>query len=264
MKAQTIKLMTYNLRLSLASDGLNSWTHRKDFMVDQINFYGPDIMGTQEGLPVQVHYLKEHLLNYNYIGIGREGSDEKGEHVAVFFNTDRLKVLKHSTFWLSKTPEKKSVGWDAAYLRICTYGLFQDKKNRKEFWVFNIHLDNKGKVARQESVKLILKKVDEINTQGFPVILMGDFNSLPNSAVVKEFNKDFNVSRRISKTAPFGPEGTFNNFDFGEQKDQRIDYIMISKKSPITVEKYAVLRDSRNHRYPSDHFPVYAEIVFTN
>ncbi len=263
-KAQTIKLMTYNLRLSLASDGLNSWGHRRDFMVDQINFFAPDIMGTQEGLPGQVHYLKKHLKNYDYIGIGREGSDEKGEHVAVFYNTSRFKVLRHHTFWLSKTPDRMSKGWDAAYLRICTYGLFQDKTTRKQFWVFNIHLDNKGQVARRESVKLILKKITEINTRGLPVILMGDFNSLPGSEVVREFGRYFYESRHISKAVPFGPEGTFNNFEFGETRNQRIDYIMIEKKSPIIVKRYAVLRDSRNHEYPSDHFPVYAEIVLSN
>jgi endonuclease/exonuclease/phosphatase family metal-dependent hydrolase len=263
-KAQSVKLMTYNLRLSLASDGLNSWAHRKDFMVDQINFYAPDIMGTQEGLPGQVHYLKKHLKNYDYIGIGREGSDEKGEHAAVFYNTDRFRVLKHHTFWLSQTPGKMSKGWDAAYLRICTYGLFQNKKNAKQFWVFNIHLDNKGEVARRESVKLILRTMKEVNTRGLPVILMGDFNSLPGSDVMKELSKHFYESRRISKTAPFGPEGTFNNFEFGETGNQRIDYIMIEKKCPVIVKKYAVLRNSRNHRYPSDHFPVYAEVVLGN
>jgi endonuclease/exonuclease/phosphatase family metal-dependent hydrolase len=190
-QAQNLKLMTYNLRLALASDGLNSWENRKNFMVDQLNFYAPDIFGTQEGLPGQIEYLNEELKGYQSIGQGREGGN-KGEHTAVFYNANRFKVLVHHTFWLSDTPGKVSKGWDAAYLRICTYGLFYDKLTHGSFWGFNTHLDNKGELARKYGVALLLKKMDEINSANLPVIFMGDLNSLPGSGVIQEIDKNFN------------------------------------------------------------------------
>jgi endonuclease/exonuclease/phosphatase family metal-dependent hydrolase len=262
-QAQDVKLMTYNLRLALASDGLNSWEHRKDFMVDQLNFYAPDIFGTQEGLPNQIEYLNKELKGYQSIGQGREGGS-KGEHVAVFYNTNRFQVLVHHTFWLSDTPDRVSKGWDAAYLRICTYGLFYDKETHESFWVFNTHLDNHGKLARKNGVALVLKKIDEINSAHIPVILMGDLNSTPESDVIQEIGKQFNPSKALSETKPFGPDATFNGFQWGVKPANRIDYIFIRKGAPIAVKKYAVLRNSRDRRFPSDHFPVFIEVAFTN
>ena len=262
-QAQNLKLMTYNLRLALPSDGLNSWEHRKDFMVDQINFYAPDIFGTQEGLPNQIDYLNKKLEGYKSIGQGREGGS-KGEHVAVFYNANRFQVLVHHTFWLSETPDKVSKGWDAAYLRICTYGLFYDKLTNESFWVFNTHLDNKGELARKNGIALVLKKMNEINTANLPVIFMGDLNSTPESDVIQEIDKSFNQSKSLSETKPFGPDDTFNGFQWDVTPTNRIDYIFIKKEAPIAVKKYAVLRDSRDHRFPSDHFPVFIEITFTN
>ena len=47
---QNIKLMTYNIRYDNPNDGDNNWDNRKETLVNQILFYKPDIVGTQEGL----------------------------------------------------------------------------------------------------------------------------------------------------------------------------------------------------------------------
>lgn len=260
-QGQSIKLMTYNVRLNVASDGQNAWPVRKAFFLNQLKFYSPDIFGTQEGLPGQVKDIDEGLPDYTFIGQGREGG-EKGEHVAMFYKKDRFDLMEHHTFWLSDTPEKVSMGWDAAYLRICTFGHFQDKQTKKMFWVFNTHLDNQGAKARLEAIKLILHKISQIDTDHEPVFLMGDFNSLPTSDVVKLTKQDFTSTEDISQTPPFGPSGTFNGFDFCEPVTRKIDYIFVKNPVNCKVLKYAVLSDSKDCRYPSDHLPVYAEIKF--
>lgn len=260
-QAQTIRLLTYNVRLNVASDGQNAWPVRKPFFLDQLKFYAPDIFGTQEGLPDQVKDIGDGLPGYNCIGQGREGGD-KGEHTALFYKKERFNLLDQNTFWLSETPDKVSKGWDAAYLRICTYGHFQDKQTKTRFWVFNTHLDNEGATARLEAIKLILRKIDQIDTDQEPVFLMGDFNSEPASDVVKLTKQSFTSTEDISQTPPFGPSGTFNNFDFCKPVTLKIDYIFIKNPVSCTVLKYAVLSDSKDCRYPSDHLPVYAEIKF--
>lgn len=156
MFCQSLNVMTYNVRLDVAVDGANRWDNRKDFFASQIQFYEPDILGIQESLPNQVNYLDSALHHYKHIGIGREGLN-RGESSSIFYNQQRLKLLKENTFWLSETPERISKGWDASYLRVCTYGLFQDKKSGHQFWVFNTHLDNNGVVAREKSIELIVK-----------------------------------------------------------------------------------------------------------
>lgn len=259
--SQQVSFMTYNIRLDVKSDKENSWPNRKDFLVSQISFFSPDIFGIQEGLPHQVNYIYEQIPGYSYIGEGRDGTN-RGEYSALYFNTEKFFTEEHGTFWLSLTPNIVSKGWDAAFPRICTYALFKDKKTEMKFWVFNTHLDHLGRTSRLESAGLILKKINELNTFNFPVILMGDFNAKPNSIPITVLKNTMNDSREVAIQQPFGPEGTFNSFHFTRIPKKRIDYIFISKGSEVEVEKYAVLNNSKNNKYPSDHFPIYVEIIF--
>ena len=259
--AQSIKIMTYNIRLDVASDGENDWTHRKDFFASQIQFYEPDIFGVQEATPNQVIDMSVAFSQYNFLGIGREG-EGKGESSNIFYKTDRFKVLASNTFWLSETPDKISKGWDAAFNRVCTYGLFKDLKTQTTFWVFNTHLDHMGELAKTNGILLILSKIKASNTKNYPVFFMGDFNSLPTDDRIEMLKKEMNDTRDISETKPFGPSGTFNGFQHDKPVTALIDYVFLSKNNKFKVKKYAVLSDSKDLKYPSDHLPVYVEISY--
>ena len=257
--AQNLKLMTYNIRLDLESDGENKWSNRKDFWASQITFYEPDVFGIQEALPHQVTDIASALPEYSYVGIGRDGIG-KGESSNIFFKKDRFKMVQENTFWLSETPEKMSKGWDAALNRVCTYALLKDKKTKKAFWIFNAHFDHIGELARTNSIQLIQSKIKSLNTKNYPVFLMGDFNSEPSEERIVNLSKQMDDSYDITKQKPFGPAGTFNAFQYFEPVTKRIDYIFLSKNNPFKVLKYAVLTDSKNLKFPSDHFPVLVEL----
>ena len=168
--SQNLKVMSFNIRLNVDSDKENSWTNRKQDVADLLTYYHPDYFGVQEALPDQMKDIKNGLKNYDYVGVGRDDGKEKGEFSAIFYDTDRLQVLKSDTFWLSETPEKPSKGWDAALNRICTYAVFRDKKSKKEFMALNLHFDHIGNIARVKSSELILKKIKEINPKNLPVL----------------------------------------------------------------------------------------------
>ncbi len=257
--AQSLKLMTYNIRLDVASDGENAWTHRRDFLSDQILFYSPDIFGIQEGLPHQVEYLQQKCTTYASVGIGREGAG-KGESTHIFYDRNRFTLKENHTFWLSTTPDTVSMGWDAACLRVCTAVLLKEKKSKKQFWVFNTHLDHVGETARQNAVDLILLKMTYYNKSKLPVFFMGDLNAEPASVVVSKLKKEMLDCREHSEMPAFGPSGTFNGFKFDAPVTRLIDYIFISRDTKIRIKKYAVLSDSQNLRYPSDHLPVFVEL----
>jgi len=256
---QNLKMMTYNIRLDVASDGENAWPNRKDFFTSQIQFYSPDIFGVQEATPNQVIDIASVLSDYNKFGIGREEGGT-GEACTIYYKKDRFKVLESNTFWLSETPNLVSRGWDAACNRVCTYGLFKDLKTKQTFWVFNIHLDHIGEEARIKGVQLVLSKMKELNTKKYPAFLMGDFNSEPNTPQISEIKKVMDDTRDISQEKPFGPAGTFNNFNHNQPVTLLIDYIFISKNSKLKIKKHAVLSDSKDLKYPSDHLPVLIEI----
>jgi endonuclease/exonuclease/phosphatase family metal-dependent hydrolase len=259
-RAQNLEVMTYNIKYANENDGENSWSKRKDHLTNQIKFYEPDIFGVQEALLEQLEHLKENLPNYNYLGVGREDGINKGEFSALFYDTNQFKVLEEDTFWLSETPGEISVGWDAVLPRICTFALLENKTSQQKFWVFNTHFDHVGKQAREESANLILAKIQKLNTD-IPVILMGDFNLEPETKAIQLLSKKMNDSKSISKNLVFGPEGTFNGYNFQEPVTRRIDYIFISK-GDLQVIKYAVLSDSWDLKYPSDHLPVFVELQF--
>ena len=256
---QNLKIMTYNIRLDIASDGENAWPNRKDFFTSQIQFYSPDIFGVQEATPNQVVDIAAALPDYDKFGIGRE-AEGKGEACTIYYKKNRFKIEQSNTFWLSETPNIVSKGWDAACNRICTYALFKDLKKKKLFWVFNTHLDHIGNEARVKGVQLILSKIKEVNTKEYPVVFMGDFNSEPNTPQIIEIRKVMDDTKDVSKEKPFGPSGTFNDFNHKEPVTLLIDYIFISKNNSFKVLKHAVLSDSKDLKYPSDHLPVYIEI----
>ena len=256
--SQPHTIISYNIRYDNNWDVENSWKIRRMKISQKLIQYSPSIVGIQEGLLNQVQYIDSSLINYDYVGVGRDDGKEKGEFCAIYFDTTRYVLLKNSTFWLSETPDTISVGWDAALERICTYGLFKDRITRKAFWVFNTHFDHIGIIAREKSSELILKRINKINRQSLPVILMGDFNSIPNSPPVKEIITELSDALQISMEKLHGPRGTFNGFNEDLPIEQRIDYIFTNK---LKVLSYTHINDRLdNNRHISDHLPVMIKI----
>lgn len=256
---QDLKVMSYNIRFDNPADGENKWALRKDFLAHQIQFYAPDFIGTQEGRLHQLQYLDSTLTDFTFIGIGRDNSPNQGEFSALFYNEKKFKLISQATFWLSETPDKVSKGWDAMFERICTYGLFEDRHSRKRFYVFNTHLDHVGETARTNSAKLIYERITAINKEKLPVVLTGDFNSETTSEAYRYLSSKLDDTKTKSKQTPFGPSGTFNNFEFNKPVNFLIDYIFTSRDD-FYVLKHAVLSDSKDCKYPSDHLPVYVEL----
>lgn len=259
--AQTFTAMTYNIRLDVAVDGENAWPLRKEYFTSQIQFYEPDILGVQEATPNQVVEMSVSLTQYNQIGVGRDGK-EKGESSNIYYKKDRFILKETNTFWLSETPNIISKGWDAAFNRVCTYALFKDKKTRKMLWVFNTHLDHIGEEARTNGIQLIVSKIKDINTKNYPVLFMGDFNSEPETERIIALKNEMDDSRDLSEEKPYGPSGSFNGFKHNEPVTKLIDYIFVSKNNKLEVKKYAILSDSKDLKYPSDHLPVFVKLSY--
>ena len=256
--SQPHSIISYNIRYDNNWDIENSWKIRRNKISQILVQYSPSIIGIQEGLLNQVQYIDSSLIDYDYVGVGRDDGKKKGEFCAIYFDTTRYVLLKNSTFWLSETPDTISVGWDAALERICTYGLFKDRITKEEFWVFNTHFDHIGVVAREKSSELILKRINKINRQSLPVILMGDFNSIPNSPPVKEIITELSDALQISLEKLQGPRGTFNGFNEDLPIEKRIDYIFTSN---LKVLSYTHINDRlNNNRHISDHLPVMIKI----
>ncbi|MCC6460182.1 MAG: endonuclease/exonuclease/phosphatase family protein [Saprospiraceae bacterium] len=258
LPAQPLTVITYNLRYDNPGDGEDAWPKRRDFLAAQLRFQAPDIFGIQEGLHHQLVFLQEQFPDFAMVGVGRDDGRQAGEYSSLFYRKSRFRMLDSGTFWLSETPDSVSKGWDAALPRVCTWAHLEDLSAQRNIWVFNSHFDHIGKQARIESAALILQKIKEKNTAGEPVICMGDLNSEPQEEPLLRFRQVLQDTRDQSQEPPFGPEGTFNGFRFQEPVTRRIDYILVSPG--LRVRQHAILSDSRNCHYPSDHLPVLARI----
>ena len=257
---QSSKIMSYNIRYDGGSDVENKWQDRKEKLVQLLIHHQPSIIGTQEGLLHQIKYLDSCLVDYNYIGTGRGDGKEKGEFCAVFYNANKYRVIESSTFWLSESPERTSIGWDAALERICTYGLFEDLQTKDSLWIFNTHFDHIGKLARENSAKLILDQINKINSRKLPIVFMGDLNVTPDEKVIEIIKTNLTDGLEITKNPLSGPTGTFNGFS-EDVPERRIDYIFTDQLKVLTYDHI----DARlsNNKHISDHFPVLITTVLS-
>lgn len=281
-----INVATYNIRQQNGVDNAagNGWERRAPIVAQLIRFHDFDIFGTQEGFKNQLEDIKAALPGYDYIGVGRDDGKEAGEHSAIFYRTDLFDVVDHGDFWLSETPDRPGLGWDAVCVRICTWGKFRHKPTGKELLFFNLHMDHVGTTARVESAKLIKRKIDELGSE-LPTFLTGDFNvdqHSPSYATIIEGGTLTDSHDRSHFV--YELNGTFNNYRTDGYSTSRIDHIFVSPN--VDVEKYGVLTDTyrtpeetpdevktsyapaevKIHRYtartPSDHFPVLTTVTF--
>ena len=257
---QTVKMITYNIRYDNPNDGENIWENRKNKMAGLLNYYEPSFFGIQEGLLNQVEYLNQSLLAYDYIGVGRDDGKQKGEFCAIFYDTRTYKVIIDSTFWLSETPDTPSNGWDANLNRICTFGLFENLETKERIWVLNTHFDHRGKMARENSARLIAKRIEQINEDNLPLVLMGDFNATSEQKPIQILKANLSDALEISEKPFYGPPGTSNGFRMDEIV-RRIDYLFTRN---VKVLSYSHLDDRRDNNYHvSDHLPVLMIIDLT-
>ena len=267
LSAQRLYVGTYNIRYNNPNDEKesNAWTQRCSHLCDFINFEQPEIFGTQEVLVDQLYDLIKGLDGYDYIGVGRDDGKEKGEYAAIFYKKEQLRLLESGNFWLSTTPEKASLGWDAACIRICTWGKFQDISTGMQFLFFNTHMDHVGVIARRESAQLILNQIKQL-AKGVPTILTGDFNVDETDEVYQIFSHS-GVLRDCYTNAlqRMAPIGTWNDFMQDSRSKARIDHIFVT--SDFNIPHYAIFTNSywlgKSRRNISDHYPVMVKLTYS-
>lgn len=260
-----LNVMTFNIRYNTPNDSLNAWPYRKDKAALQILFHEAHIVGVQEALYGQLTDLQERMPRYKFVGIGRDDGKQKGEFSAIFYDTARLQLLQSQTFWLSEQPTVPgSKSWDAAITRIVTWAKFRDRLTKKTFFSFNTHFDHIGKIARRESAKLLLQKIKDIAGTS-TILVTGDFNAIPSDEpiqVITDVNNPLHLTdaKGLSQLPHYGPLGTFSGFGASEKTNAPIDYIFIRKG--IKVLQHATLSQNWAGRYSSDHYPVFARLLF--
>ncbi|MGC9329302.1 MAG: endonuclease/exonuclease/phosphatase family protein, partial [Candidatus Hinthialibacter sp.] len=268
---EPVRVMTFNIRYNNPGDGVNAWPNRKDHVAEMIQRYDVDLVGLQEVLKEQLDDLVERLPEYGWIGVGRDDGKEAGEYCPIFYRKDRFRPAGNGTFWLSETPDEPGkMGWDAACNRIVTWGRFRERDSGIYLLHYNTHFDHRGGQARQESAKLLWRKISE-NDQKLLTVVTGDFNARETSLPYKiltgqepagETASDLQDARYVSKSEHEGPTSTTTNWVEDRGPESKIDYIFV--RNDVEVAKHQVLTDRFDGRFPSDHLPVLIEVDLSN
>ena len=253
--SENLKVMSYNIRLGSGKDGTNSWALRYTATEEMLKDQKPDVFGVQEALDYQVHYI-EDMCGYESVGVGREDGKKEGEHMSIFWNKKTVSMLKWGTFWLSETPQKPSKGWDAACFRTATWALMKDKRTGKKFYFVNTHLDHEGKEAQKNGLKLIVEKIAEMNPEGLPMVLTGDFNIEPSNPALADLDARMQSTRKIAEKTD--DLTTYNGWG---KSSMMIDYIYVSGFSSCP-EYQTVTKRYADRKFISDHYPICATLVF--
>ncbi len=246
-------VMSYNLRFDNPRDGENSWPNRHPAVKKVWEDVNADIIGIQEGMSHQVNTLKNWFHDYECVGLGRE-KDGTGEQVAVFYKKERFECIDKGHFWLSDTPDvpgSRSFGNDV--YRISSWVILYDRLKEKKFIFLNTHLDNESQQARIKGAELIcdfLAEQKELDGK----IVTGDFNDIPDSEALAIMEKEGDLKDTLKVAG--SDLATFHNFS--DKSLMRIDYILCSMD--LKVSKGKVVKDKPFNIYPSDHYPIYAEL----
>lgn len=234
-----------------------SWQNRIPLVVRTIRKADPDTFGVQEAHIGWMRALKSAFPDYGYAGVGRDNGKKRGEYAAVFYKKEKFELLDAGTFWLNETPDKPKKGWDAACIRICSYAKLRDKRTDHIFVHMNTHLDHVGSIAMQNGAELIAERAVAFG-KDIPVILTGDMNVLPDAAPCQAFrNAGFDDTRDTAASS----DTAYTFHDYQPENPiahSVIDYIFV--KGEISVRKQRVIRKKIDGLFPSDHFPVVAEL----
>ena len=253
---KVLKVMSYNIRYGTGKDGTNSWNLRYVATAEMLKDQMPDVFGVQEALSFQIDFIEENFRDYKCVGVGRDNGKKEGEHMSIFWNKNTVSMSKWGTLWLSETPEKPSMGWDAACYRTATWALMKCKKTGRKFYFVNTHLDHVGVEARKKGLQLIVDRIAEINPEGFPMVLTGDFNMTPDSKELENLDSVMESARKIAEKTD--SHDTFNGWGRGTGI---IDYIYVSGFSSCP-EYQTVTKRYAERKYVSDHYPVTATLIF--
>lgn len=247
--SEVVRIMSFNVRCAEFDRG--------KIVPQVVADYMPDSIGFQECEGTWYLTLKTYLPDYQIVGVGRDtGLKLLGESTAIMFRKDKYKLVDSGTFWLSETPDKVSMGWDAKYLRTCTWVVLENRETGEQYAHINTHLDNVGKLARENGMKMIFDKVKSFD---MPVVVTGDFNFNSSSSYYKFLTSD--VLSDVAEIADKADSGCTIHDYTGRTEGTPIDYICVNEKVS-QVLTYKIIRDTYDGQYVSDHYPICSDMIF--
>ena len=255
------KVMTFNV-CGAVPDGPNGWPNRAALNVSTVKRYDADLIGFQEVGEGILRTYQAELPEYDYVKGPKYMNREPHLYPSIFWKQSRFQLVDSGGLWLSRTPDRYSGDWGTNVVRSATWANLQDKQTGLVVSHWNTHLDNKSDAARVEGAKLMLQRIEEVGTGGALVILTADFNDAPGSPVYQTLTEVGFVDTFLAVGNEDSETAFTNHLYEGEAyAGLRIDWILtLDRARKIQAKSCIIARDHDHPLYPSDHYPVIAEL----
>ncbi|HCL27445.1 MAG TPA: endonuclease [Candidatus Latescibacteria bacterium] len=253
-----MRVMTCNVRTSLAKDGDDHWARRRDFCLNVIRAQSADLLGFQELQRDQYDDLRLGLPEYTAWGMVDEPHTTSPVN-AILFRTGRFSLLSQGGFWLSETPHVTgSSSWDSACVRLANWVRLRDRETGVDFRYVNTHLDHVGQTAREEQARLIVEDAAAYPAR-YPQLLTGDMNCDGANAALERFRQGGWKDTHAALHGDTNPD-TFHGFRGADDDGSsgKIDWIFA--RGPVTPTASQIIREEQNGHYMSDHDFVWADV----
>lgn len=270
-----IKIVTYNIRNGRADDGLDSWSYRREYFIDQIADFDMDIIGLQEAFLFQIRDIMDGLRGrkpnrkYAWTGFGRDDGVHAGEHSNIIYDSDKFRLMDDYTFWYNDDYRLPEYGYEDYFSakRICSWTRFEIRENKTQFYVFCTHYGGGSSFSIPAS-NLLMQRVNAIAGE-MPAFVIGDFNfnSSHDAYDIVTADPQLHLLDAYTKANGPGPHliDTTNSFDPDRDKrSNKIDFIFVTDEITPTwceVNQDTYIKDSVERCY-SDHYPVIANCTF--
>ncbi|MBQ6708457.1 MAG: endonuclease/exonuclease/phosphatase family protein [Clostridia bacterium] len=246
-----VRVVSFNVRCNSDSPFVKSIFYRSMLICSQLKKAQADTIGFQEVTEEWMPYLEKLLPEYDYIYLPR--ADDDKEASPLFYLKDKFNLLDSGTFWLSDTPDVYGSKYEfSGCVRICTWALLQNKETNESFVHMNTHLDHVSKEARIKQLEVLYSQAKKFE-KNYPVIITGDFNDVPGSALHNNMIKSFSDCRITAKNS----DASRTYHDYGNTS-KILDFILVSKNSEAL--RFDTFEETINNAYLSDHNGVWADI----
>ena len=254
-----LRIMSFNLRCK--DDKAGSVENRSKIVAAIIRQYSPDSVGVQEATGQWMNILEKALGDkYACVATPRDSSGYKSERNAVFYLKDKYNLIDSGTIWLSETPEVvNSKSFGSSCNRIATWAVLENKSDGAKYAHLNTHLDHLYENARLGQSDVLINKFNELE-QKTKVVCTGDFNTDTASEVYRKMTSMSDDSRVSAVNSDNGM--TFHDYGkFTDNFDGAIDYIYVTKGTKVYTHK--IIRNTFKGMFPSDHYPIVADMDLT-
>jgi endonuclease/exonuclease/phosphatase family metal-dependent hydrolase len=257
-----LKVMTFNIRYGLADDGPNRWDQRKPLLLARIQAFEPDLLGLQEcRADEQAAFIQASLPEHGFFGVPRGGGGSPALEMApVLWRTTAFERLQSGCFWLSETPDVPgSRSWGSSLARVVTWAELRHRPSGRSLTFACTHFDTEA-TAIDGAARALRRWVEQQVSR--PMILLGDFNAAKDSFAYAHLTAGGLLADAYRQAHAGGDaaEATFHGYGQPGLLVP-IDWILISPH--FAVETAAVDPYHVGERYPSDHYPVTAELRWT-